>query len=79
MTTNTLHETSMPSTAHTPRAYSYVRFSTPQQALGDSLARQAAKAARWATEHGLTLQKMGVSGDAKALPQDIKAIVDHTM
>jgi molybdate/tungstate transport system substrate-binding protein len=27
-------------------------------------------------EHGLTLQKMDVSGDAKAVPQDIKAIVD---
>jgi ABC-type Fe3+ transport system substrate-binding protein len=30
-------------------------------------------------EHGLTLQKMNVSGDAKALPQDIKAIVGHIM
>lgn len=27
-------------------------------------------------EHGLTLQKMSVSGDASAVPQDIKAIVD---
>jgi molybdate/tungstate transport system substrate-binding protein len=27
-------------------------------------------------EHGLTLQKMDVSGDASAVPQDIKAIVD---
>ena len=27
-------------------------------------------------EHGLTLQKLTVSGDASALPQDIKAIVD---
>jgi molybdate/tungstate transport system substrate-binding protein len=27
-------------------------------------------------EHGLTLQKMTVSGDASAVPQDIKAIVD---
>jgi molybdate/tungstate transport system substrate-binding protein len=27
-------------------------------------------------EHGLTLQKMDVSGDATAVPQDIKAIVD---
>ncbi|MFZ2065756.1 MAG: extracellular solute-binding protein [Xanthobacteraceae bacterium] len=27
-------------------------------------------------EHGLTLQKMAVSGDAGAVPQDIKAIVD---
>jgi molybdate/tungstate transport system substrate-binding protein len=30
-------------------------------------------------EHGLTLQKMDVSGDASALPQDIKAIVGHVM
>jgi molybdate/tungstate transport system substrate-binding protein len=27
-------------------------------------------------EHGLTLQKMEVSGDARAVPQDIRAIVD---
>jgi Resolvase, N terminal domain/Recombinase/Recombinase zinc beta ribbon domain len=38
-----------------PRAYSYVRFSTPQQAHGDSLERQTEKAARYAAEHGLTL------------------------
>jgi molybdate/tungstate transport system substrate-binding protein len=30
-------------------------------------------------EHGLTLQKMDVSGDARALPQDIKAIVGNVM
>jgi molybdate/tungstate transport system substrate-binding protein len=30
-------------------------------------------------EHGLTLQKIGVSGDASALPKDIKAIVGHVM
>jgi molybdate/tungstate transport system substrate-binding protein len=30
-------------------------------------------------EHGLTLQKMQVSGDASAVPQDIRAIVDHNM
>jgi len=38
-----------------PKTYSYVRFSTPQQALGDSLQRQAEKAAKWAADHGLTL------------------------
>ncbi|MCK1518627.1 recombinase family protein [Bradyrhizobium sp. 190] len=37
------------------KAYSYVRFSTPQQALGDSLRRQTEKAERYAIEHGLTL------------------------
>jgi molybdate/tungstate transport system substrate-binding protein len=30
-------------------------------------------------EHGLTLQKMEVFGDASAVPQDIRAIVDHIM
>jgi len=37
------------------KAYSYVRFSTPQQALGDSLRRRTEKAERYAIEHGLTL------------------------
>jgi molybdate/tungstate transport system substrate-binding protein len=30
-------------------------------------------------EHGLTVQKMDVSGNGNALPQDIKAIVGHVM
>jgi len=30
-------------------------------------------------EHGLTLQKTDVSGDANDLPQDIKVIVGHVM
>ena len=30
-------------------------------------------------EHGLTLQKMQVSGDASAVPQDTRAIVDHDL
>jgi DNA invertase Pin-like site-specific DNA recombinase len=38
-----------------PRAYSYIRFSTPAQAKGDSLARQTAKAAEYAANHGLVL------------------------
>jgi DNA invertase Pin-like site-specific DNA recombinase len=37
------------------RAYSYVRFSTPSQAAGASLQRQSEKAAKYALEHGLTL------------------------
>jgi DNA invertase Pin-like site-specific DNA recombinase len=37
------------------KAYSYVRFSTPQQAQGDSLRRQTEKAERYAVERGLTL------------------------
>jgi DNA invertase Pin-like site-specific DNA recombinase len=37
------------------KAYSYVRFSTPQQAAGASLQRQTEKAAKYALDHGLTL------------------------
>ncbi len=50
-----------------PRAYSYVRFSTPAQAAGASLQRQAERAAKYAQEHGLQLdtelnmQDLGVS------------------
>ncbi|OSI29584.1 recombinase family protein [Bradyrhizobium canariense] len=45
----------LPPASEQPRAYSYVRFSTPQQAHGDSLSRQTEKAARYAAEHGLAL------------------------
>ncbi|MFK0385185.1 recombinase family protein [Agrobacterium sp. NPDC090273] len=38
-----------------PRAYSYVRFSTPDQMRGDSFRRQTEAAARYAATHGLTL------------------------
>ncbi len=38
-----------------PRAYSYVRFSTPSQAAGASQQRQTERAAKYAQEHGLTL------------------------
>lgn len=37
------------------KAYSYVRFSTPQQAAGTSLERQTEKAKKYALDHGLTL------------------------
>lgn len=47
------------------KAYSYIRFSTPEQAQGDSLRRQTAKAEVWAEERGLaldnTLRDLGVS------------------
>jgi DNA invertase Pin-like site-specific DNA recombinase len=38
-----------------PRAYSYLRFSTPAQAAGDSLRRQTEKAANYAAKNGLVL------------------------
>jgi DNA invertase Pin-like site-specific DNA recombinase len=33
-------------------AYSYIRFSTPEQAKGDSFRRQSEKAAKWAKDNG---------------------------
>lgn len=38
-----------------PTAYSYIRFSTPEQKKGDSLRRQVELSERYAAEHGLTL------------------------
>jgi DNA invertase Pin-like site-specific DNA recombinase len=57
----------LPSTAGAPKAYSYVRFSTPEQAQGDSLRRQTAMASEYCTRHALvldtelTMQDLGVS------------------
>ncbi|WP_164783644.1 MULTISPECIES: recombinase family protein [unclassified Mesorhizobium] len=53
----------------TPKAYSYVRFSTPEQQRGDSLRRQTEAAARWAAARGMELdnssyQDLGVSAYA---------------
>jgi len=51
-----------------PRAFSYVRFSTPEQMKGDSLRRQVEAAEEYARRHGLTLdtkltfRDLGVSG-----------------
>lgn len=42
-------------TAPAPRAYSYVRFSTPEQSKGDSLRRQTELAVAYAARHKLTL------------------------
>jgi len=38
-----------------PKAYSYVRFSTPEQAKGDSLRRQLERSKKYADDHGLVL------------------------
>lgn len=51
-----------------PKAYSYIRFSTPEQLTGDSLRRQTKAAREYADRHGidldetLTFQDLGVSG-----------------
>lgn len=39
------------------KVYSYIRFSDPKQATGDSVGRQAAYAAKWAKDHGMTLDE----------------------
>jgi DNA invertase Pin-like site-specific DNA recombinase len=55
------------SRAATIRAFSYLRFSTPEQMKGDSLRRQTELARRYADQHGLmldedlTFQDLGVS------------------
>lgn len=40
-----------------PVAFSYIRFSTPEQSKGDSLRRQTELSARYAEEHGLLLRE----------------------
>ncbi|MGH6708834.1 MAG: recombinase family protein [Bradyrhizobium sp.] len=55
-------------TQRPPRAYSYIRFSTPEQAKGHSLQRQTDAAKAWAAAHNvilddeLTFRDKGVSG-----------------
>lgn len=44
-----------PTATNTTLAYSYVRFSTPDQAKGDSLRRQTQAAADWCNRNGATL------------------------
>jgi DNA invertase Pin-like site-specific DNA recombinase len=47
-------------------AFSYIRFSSPEQAKGDSFRRQSEKAKKWADDNGYTIKKslkdLGVSG-----------------
>jgi hypothetical protein len=40
-----------------PVAYSYIRFSTPDQIKGDSLRRQTEASSHYAAEHNLTLDE----------------------
>jgi DNA invertase Pin-like site-specific DNA recombinase len=74
-----------------PKAYSYVRFSTPDQAKGDSYRRQTEAANQYAQSHGLeidtelTLTDLGVSAfygaNAKtgALSTFLEAVKDGTV
>ena len=40
-----------------PKAYSYLRFSTPEQMQGDSFRRQTEAARQYAEDHGLDLDE----------------------
>ncbi len=71
-----------------PTAYSYVRFSTPEQAKGRSYERQVEAATAYAKEHGLllselTFQDLGVSAfrgrnaQTGALRAFLKAVEDE--
>jgi len=46
-----------------PLAYSYIRFSTAQQSLGDSLRRQVELTEKYCEEHGLTLARASAYRD----------------
>src|SRR4051794_16222922 len=45
----------MPEPTTRPKAYSYLRFSTPEQEEGDSVRRQSSLAEQYARAHGLDL------------------------
>jgi DNA invertase Pin-like site-specific DNA recombinase len=47
----------MPTPVSRPKAYSYLRFSTPEQEAGDSLRRQISLAQEYALKHGLELDE----------------------
>src|SRR5215470_10547184 len=74
----------MPTHSTTPTAYSYIRFSTPEQAKGDSLRRQSDLAEAycrrrgWTLDTSLTLRDLGVSafrGD-NALSGNLRTFLD---
>lgn len=68
----------MSSPTTTPKVFSYLRFSTPEQAMGDSKRRQVEAARDWAEERGLTLDDEladeGVSGFRGANTRDDAAL-----
>jgi hypothetical protein len=73
----------------TPKAYSYIRFSTPEQQHGDSFRRQTELSQKYAEAHGLTLDEnltyrdLGVSAFDKSnitsgqLGVDLHGILTH--
>lgn len=67
-----------------PKVYSYARFSTPEQAKGDSFRRQTEAAGRWAAQkalqldHSLSIRDEGVSAyrGANALDGGLSRFLD---
>jgi DNA invertase Pin-like site-specific DNA recombinase len=47
-------------------AYSYVRFSRPEQMRGDSLRRQVEESTKWATENGYTIRDLKFEDKGKS-------------
>ncbi len=47
-------------------AYSYVRFSRPEQMRGDSLRRQVEESSKWATENGYTIRDLKFEDKGKS-------------
>jgi DNA invertase Pin-like site-specific DNA recombinase len=73
-----------------PKAFSYLRFSTPEQQRGDSFRRQASMAADWCQRNGVELDErsfedLGVSGyrglnaETGALGKFIEAVQDKSV
>jgi DNA invertase Pin-like site-specific DNA recombinase len=56
-----------------PRAYSYIRFSTPEQSKGDSLRRQLEKSKKYAEENGLILDSSLMSADGQNQPVRVES------
>ena len=80
-----------PAATARPKAYSYVRFSTPEQATGDSLRRQTEAAQAYAAAHGLEFDEelhyhdhgisafRGRNAEAGALGQFLEAVRTGTV
>ena len=54
-----------------PKAYSYLRFSTPEQALGDSERRQLKQAQKCARRRGLDLSNQLFEGKVDLAFEDL--------
>lgn len=73
-----------------PKAYSYIRFSSPEQSKGDSYRRQTEKAEAYAAIHGLNLDQQsykdlgvsafrGINAKTGALGAFLRAVQDGTI